>query len=90
MIQGGQPLSGGPQLNVNRIMQGFDDTLAAHPKTRQDDDETYTTIVRYEPHSEHPHHGGHGVTAVVLCRSLMMNDLIERTNDDNPRILPAR
>ena len=48
MIQGGQPLVGGPQLNVNRIMQGFDDTLAAHPKTWQNDDETYTTIVRYE------------------------------------------
>jgi lipoprotein-releasing system ATP-binding protein len=54
LVQGGQPLVGGPQLSVNRIMQGFDETLAAHPKTWQNDDETYTEIVRYSPGTEVP------------------------------------
>ncbi|MCL2119394.1 MAG: ABC transporter ATP-binding protein [Planctomycetaceae bacterium] len=53
LVQGGQPLGGGPQLSVNGIMRGFDETLAAHPKTWQNEDETYTTIVRYEP-QDHP------------------------------------
>jgi len=52
LVQGGQPLNGGPQLSVNGIMQGFDDTLAAHPHTWRSvagrnapcDDETYTRL----------------------------------------------
>ena len=48
-VQGGQPLGGGPQLDVKRIEQGFDNTLAAHPKAWQNEDETYIEIVRYAP-----------------------------------------
>ena len=51
-VRGGQPLAGGPQIDVERIMQGFDETLAANPKPWRDDSETYTALVRYSPGDE--------------------------------------